>query len=83
MNDKYMYSLIAVFVLALLAYVGVAAAGLDVLEQEPPDLDNPLMNMDNVMLTPHAASATTRMRLFLRAPRRRRAPSRCRAPGAI
>ncbi len=31
MNDKYMYSLIAVFVLALLAYVGVAAAGLDAL----------------------------------------------------
>ncbi|MCP3953065.1 MAG: menaquinol oxidoreductase [Desulfobacterales bacterium] len=31
MNDKYMYSLIAVFVLALLAYVGVTAAGLDAL----------------------------------------------------
>ena len=31
MNDKYMYSLIAVFVLALLAYVGVEAAGLDAL----------------------------------------------------
>jgi len=31
MNDKYMYSLIAVFVLALLAYVGVEAAGMDVI----------------------------------------------------
>jgi nitrate reductase gamma subunit len=31
MNDKYMYSLIAVFVLALLAYAGVEAAGLDAL----------------------------------------------------
>jgi nitrate reductase gamma subunit len=31
MNDKYLYSLIAVFVLALLAYAGVEAAGLDAL----------------------------------------------------
>ncbi|MFT7218542.1 MAG: D-3-phosphoglycerate dehydrogenase [Candidatus Azotimanducaceae bacterium] len=40
----------------------IAAAGLDVLEQEPPDLNNPLLYMDNVVLTPHAASATDRMR---------------------
>ncbi len=40
----------------------VAAAGLDVLEKEPPAPDNPLLDMDNVILTPHAASATTRMR---------------------
>ena len=40
----------------------IAAAGLDVLEQEPPAPDNPLLSMDNVILTPHAASATTRMR---------------------
>ena len=40
----------------------IAAAGLDVLEQEPPEADNPLFEMDNVMLTPHAASATDRMR---------------------
>ena len=40
----------------------VAAAGLDVLEKEPPAADNPLLGMDNVILTPHAASATTRMR---------------------
>lgn len=40
----------------------IAAAGLDVLEKEPPQKDNPLLAMDNVILTPHAASATTRMR---------------------
>jgi D-3-phosphoglycerate dehydrogenase len=40
----------------------IAAAGLDVLEREPPDPDNPLLQMDNVLITPHAASATTRMR---------------------
>lgn len=40
----------------------IAAAGLDVLEKEPPEPDNPLLGMDNVMLSPHAASATTRMR---------------------
>jgi D-3-phosphoglycerate dehydrogenase len=40
----------------------IAAAGLDVLETEPPAPDNPLLFMDNVIVTPHAASATTRMR---------------------
>jgi len=40
----------------------IAAAGLDVLEQEPPDPANPLLAMDNVLLTPHVASATSRMR---------------------
>ena len=40
----------------------IAAAGLDVLEQEPPAPDNPLLNMENVTVTPHVASATTRMR---------------------
>ncbi|MBT6571533.1 MAG: C-terminal binding protein, partial [Gammaproteobacteria bacterium] len=40
----------------------VAAAGLDVLEKEPPEPDNPLLHMDNVVLSPHAASATDRMR---------------------
>jgi D-3-phosphoglycerate dehydrogenase / 2-oxoglutarate reductase len=38
----------------------IAAAGLDVLEQEPPDLSNPLLKMDNVILTPHVASASAR-----------------------
>ena len=40
----------------------IAAAGLDVLEKEPPELDNPLLNMENVIITPHAASGTSRMR---------------------
>jgi D-3-phosphoglycerate dehydrogenase len=40
----------------------IAGAGLDVLEQEPPALDNPLLSMENVLLSPHVASATTRMR---------------------
>ena len=40
----------------------IAAAGLDVLEQEPPAPDNPLIGMENVVLTPHVASASTRMR---------------------
>ena len=44
----------------------IAAAGLDVLEKEPPDLDNPLIGMDNVIITPHSASATSRMRIETR-----------------
>ena len=36
----------------------IAGAGLDVLEQEPPDLDNPLLDMDNVMVTGHAAGTS-------------------------
>lgn len=39
----------------------IAAAGLDVLEQEPPDPDNPLLKSDKVILTPHVASASMRM----------------------
>ena len=31
-------------------------AGLDVLDEAPPHPDNPLLNMDNVVLTPHYAS---------------------------
>ena len=38
----------------------IAAAGLDVFEQEPPDPNNPLLKMENVILTPHAASASAR-----------------------
>ncbi len=40
----------------------IAGAGLDVTEKEPPDKDNPLRTMENVLLTPHTASASTRMR---------------------
>ena len=39
----------------------IAAAGLDVLEQEPPKPDNPLLRIDNVILSPHVASASARM----------------------
>ncbi len=38
----------------------IAAAGLDVLEQEPPAPINPLLKMDNVILTAHVASASAR-----------------------
>ncbi|MCM3760317.1 C-terminal binding protein [Alkalihalobacillus oceani] len=33
----------------------IAGAGLDVLEEEPIQADNPLLKMDNVILNPHAA----------------------------
>jgi D-3-phosphoglycerate dehydrogenase len=39
----------------------IAAAGLDVFEQEPPAPDNPLLQMENLILTPHVASASARM----------------------
>ncbi|HEV8144213.1 MAG TPA: C-terminal binding protein [Methylomirabilota bacterium] len=39
----------------------IAGAALDVFEQEPVDTGNPLLKMDNVIVTPHIASATARM----------------------
>ena len=39
----------------------IAHAALDVLEKEPPDPNNPLFSMENVTLTPHVASASSRV----------------------
>ncbi len=69
----------------------IAAAGLDVLEQEPPETTNTLLKMDNVILTAHVASASAR---FDPARRRRvgaeialalsgRWPRSCVNPGAL
>ncbi len=36
----------------------IPAAGLDVLDREPPDPDNPLLKLDNVITAPHMAGVT-------------------------
>lgn len=39
----------------------IAAAGLDVLEEEPPE-ETPLWGLENVVITPHAACCSTEAR---------------------
>jgi phosphoglycerate dehydrogenase-like enzyme len=39
----------------------ITAAGLDVLEQEPPDPDDPILKLDNAIITPHALCWTDQL----------------------
>ncbi len=41
----------------------LAGAGLDVFEQEPAPANNPLLKMDNVIVTPHSAGTSNRSRV--------------------
>ena len=45
----------------------IAAAGLDVFEQEPTPSDNPLLTFDNVVITPHIAGYSDQCWHLLRA----------------
>jgi glyoxylate reductase len=40
----------------------IAGAGIDVFEQEPTPLDNPLLKLDNVVVAPHISSASLETR---------------------
>jgi len=40
----------------------IAGAGLDVFEQEPTPMDNPLLKLDNVVVAPHISSASLETR---------------------
>ncbi|MCH8826203.1 MAG: C-terminal binding protein [Chloroflexi bacterium] len=41
----------------------IAGAGLDVFEEEPTSPDNPLLKMDNVIVTPHSAGSSNNSRV--------------------
>lgn len=41
----------------------IAGAGLDVWEKEPPPVDHPLLQFDNVMVSPHTAGVTHEARV--------------------
>ena len=64
----------------------IAGAGLDVFEKEPVDPGNPLLTMDNVVVSPHSAGTTwdagvpagrVRLREHRARGERRRAAGRC------
>jgi glyoxylate reductase len=44
----------------------IAGAAVDVLEKEPPDVDEPLVTLPNLLTVPHIGSATVETRLAMR-----------------
>ena len=43
----------------------IVGAALDVYEKEPVDMSNPLLSLDNIVVTPHIGSATVETRLAM------------------